>query len=141
MMWPFGAGSDGAGLIHVNGKKERVSRIVCEIENGPAPEAKMDAAHSCGNGHLGCVARKHLRWATRKENVEDARDHGTLAAGELNGHAKLTEDDVRELRRLRGKVSVTKLAEMYGVCTTSISAAQFGKTWATVQDVAAIARD
>jgi len=130
LMWPFGAGSDGYGLIHLNGKKERVARIVCKIENGPSPDPRMDAAHSCGNGHLGCVSRSHLRWATRKENVQDARDHGTISAGERNGHAKLTEADVIYVRNMRGKKKVTDLANEFGVCTTTISQMQFGSTWA-----------
>lgn len=130
LMWPFGAGSDGYGLIHLNGRKERVARIVCHIANGPAPDPKMDAAHSCGNGHLGCISRRHLRWATRKENVQDAREHGTISAGERNGHAKLTEQDVIYIRNMRGKKKVTDLANQFGVVTTTISQMQFGSTWA-----------
>jgi hypothetical protein len=132
LMWPYGAGHDGYGLIDIGGKKRRVPRIICEIENGPAPEPGMDAAHSCGNGHLGCIARKHLRWATRKENVADARAHGTFARGETNGHSKLTESDVLDIRMMRGKVRVSRLAEKYGVSPSTISAVQYGTTWGSV---------
>lgn len=132
LIWPFGRGNDGYGLVAIGGKKVRVSRIVCEIENGPAPEEKMDAAHSCGNGHFGCIARKHLRWATRIENSADTRAHGTLRLGEAMHSAKLTEKDIVCIREARGRVSVTDLAEKYGVVTTTISSVQYGKTWAHV---------
>lgn len=132
LIWPYGCGSDGYGLVDVGGKKKRVSRIICEIENGPPPSPGMDAAHSCGNGHDGCIARKHLRWATRRENVADARAHGTIPQGEANGHAKLTESDVLDIRRMRGRVKVTSLAEKYGVCTSTISSVQYGTTWGSV---------
>ncbi|MDH2092648.1 HNH endonuclease [Rhizobium pusense] len=140
LYWPFGTGSDGYGLINKDGKKVRVSRLICEIENGPAPSEDMDAAHSCGNGHLGCIARKHLRWATRKENVDDAKRHGTILVGEASKQAKLTADAVREIRRLRGIIKVTELARRYGVTTTVISSAQFGDTWASVKDVPPVKR-
>lgn len=36
---------------------------------------KVDLCHNCGNGK--CSNPKHLYWGTRKENIEDAKRHGT----------------------------------------------------------------
>ena len=36
---------------------------------------KLDLCHACGNGK--CSNPKHLYWGTRKENIEDAKRHGT----------------------------------------------------------------
>lgn len=78
LIWPFSKDKYGYGQIMMEGKRKIVSRLSCEIENGPPPSQNLDAAHSCGNGHLGCCSRRHMRWATRKENVADAKAHGTL---------------------------------------------------------------
>lgn len=39
---------------------------------------KVDLCHNCGNGK--CSNPKHLYWGTRKENIEDAKRHGTWAS-------------------------------------------------------------
>jgi len=76
LLWPFSRNADGYGTLKGYGKSDLVHRLVCEAICGPAPPLKTDAAHSCGNGHLGCVNPSHLRWATRSENVQDALLHG-----------------------------------------------------------------
>lgn len=129
LIWPYGRGADGYGIVRINGRATRVSRLSCEEENGPAPFEKMDAAHSCGNGHLGCCSRKHLRWATRLENARDAMSHDTHARGEINGNSKLTDKDVMDIRELRGKVTLRELSERYGVSQGSLCWVQKGKTW------------
>ena len=40
---------------------------------------KIDLCHYCGNGK--CSNPKHLYWGTRKENIEDAKRHGTWKTG------------------------------------------------------------
>lgn len=70
LSWPYAA-TDGYGVMGHNGKKVLVSRRVCEEVNGPAPTPGHHAAHSCGKGHLGCVAKGHLSWKTPFENNQD----------------------------------------------------------------------
>lgn len=74
--WPFSRDDYGYGKMTRNGRTIAVHRYVCEIANGPRPKDN-DACHSCGNGHEGCVNKKHLRWGTRMENVHDMIAHGT----------------------------------------------------------------
>lgn len=38
---------------------------------------KIDLCHACGNGK--CSNPRHLYWGTRKENVQDAKEHGTFS--------------------------------------------------------------
>ena len=94
--WPFARDSKGYGQIKIGGQARRVHRIVCERFNGKPPTVRHDAAHSCGNGHLGCANGYHLRWATRKENSADRYVHGTFR------QAHLTENDVLAIRALAG---------------------------------------
>lgn len=77
LAWPFYTRPDGYGEVRYDGKNWVVSRLVCEMVNGPAPSPHHEAAHSCGKGHEGCVAKAHLRWATHKENHDDRKQHGT----------------------------------------------------------------
>lgn len=78
LIWPYDRDKNGYARIMIGGKNRSVARLVCEVVNGPAPTQKHDAAHGCGWGHGGCVAQAHLRWATRRENMADARAHGTI---------------------------------------------------------------
>lgn len=71
LFWPFARSANGYGSLHWHGREEGTHRLACMFAHGPAPEGRNYAAHSCGNGHLGCVNPRHLRWATQKENMLD----------------------------------------------------------------------
>lgn len=77
LIWPFHRNDSGYPYITDGTKKKRVTRVLCEEANGATPSPQHEAAHSCGNGHLGCVNRHHLRWATHIENEKDKITHGT----------------------------------------------------------------
>ena len=51
--------------------------VLAEFLDTNLPE-KIDLCHYCGNGK--CSNPKHLYWGTRKENIEDAKKHGTWAS-------------------------------------------------------------
>lgn len=53
-----------------------VARDVCFRVHGAPPTPEHEAAHSCGNGHLGCINGNHLSWKTRLENAADRPLHG-----------------------------------------------------------------
>lgn len=80
LTWPYGK-SDGYGIMVVDGKCCKVHRLACEEVSGSPPSPKHEAAHSCGNGHLGCVNPRHLRWRTHKENMREMVEHGRGPAG------------------------------------------------------------
>lgn len=122
IQWPFGERANGYGLITYQGKNWNASRLMCEIAHGSPPQDGMVAAHSCGNGHEGCVNPRHIRWASVKENHDDQLVHGTR-------RTKLTEQEVREIRALRGQVRQSDVAKLFGVSPRTISVAQGRKTW------------
>ncbi|WGG61875.1 HNH endonuclease [Brucella intermedia] len=129
LRWPFHYGPTGYGSVSIDGQKEYAHRYMCSIVNGPAPSNIYEAAHSCGNGHLGCLNPTHLRWATRSENIEDKIEHGTSQHGENNAKAKLTEADVRTIRRMLPSHSNKEIAELYGVTNSAIWHIRIGSTW------------
>ncbi len=129
LRWPFSYNPLGYGAVSVGGVREYAHRYMCELVNGPAPTPCHETAHSCGNGHLGCLNPRHLRWATRSENIEDKIEHGTSQHGENNAKAKLTEADVRTIRRMLPSHSNKEIAELYGVTNSAIWHIRIGSTW------------
>jgi hypothetical protein len=109
--------------------KRLVSHIVCELTKGPRPTPKHEAAHSCGNGHLGCITPSHLRWATHAENCADKIAHGTNNDGERHSMAKLTEKDVAEIRILSGAIKQRDLASIFGVSQAQIWRIIHHRSW------------
>jgi hypothetical protein len=128
LSWPY-ATLRGYGQIRIDGRLEYTHRVVCAMVNGEPASPDLIAAHSCGNGRYGCVNPKHLRWATSKENGEDAVAHGSTPRGEKNRFAKLTEGEVLEIRSLRGKATHNEIAAHYGICASNVSIIQTGKSW------------
>lgn len=120
LIWPFAKSRRGHAALRVDGVLMSVARLVCERVHGPSPSPDLEAAHECGNGHLGCVAKKHLSWKTRAENEADKLRHGTRVRGTMHKLAKLTEDDVRQIRRLAGTTTHRELAEKFGVSESRI---------------------
>lgn len=136
LFWPFAkATQDGRYAIMIGPMKKKVlvHRRLCEEVEGPAPSIKHEATHSCGNGHLACVAKRHLSWKTHRENMADKILHGTSNRGSRNGLAKLNEHQVRRIKRRKGRDTTIALAKKYGVSSASISQIFTGKAWAWVE--------
>lgn len=134
LVWPYAKGSMGRGSIRIGGKTLEVNRLICEGRHGPPPSPEHEAAHECGNGHLACCNPLHLRWDTHTGNQRDRVAHGTSNRGEQSGLAKLTEDQVRHIRSLRGKMPYRLIAEMFGVAAPTISAICNRYSWAWLKD-------
>ena len=131
IIWPYNKDGNGYARGTIDGIERQISPYVCEKAHGlpPAPWPVYQAAHSCGQGHQGCINHRHLRWATAKENMDDQLIHGTRVYGEKHKHAKLTEADVIEIRRLRPGVPLKELATRYGVAISAISRIANGVRW------------
>lgn len=129
ILWPYGKDSDGYGTVRVDGVMHKVHRYVCKAVHGAPPAGDIEAAHSCGNGHLGCIHPKHIRWATPVENTADSIAHGTHVEGERSGMAKLTADAAREIVAQKGLKTTAELANQFGVSARTIRNVQRGDTW------------
>jgi len=131
LIWPFARDKNGyANGGHPAHRSRRAYRIICEFAHGAPPTSGHEAAHSCGRGHEGCVAPAHLSWKTHAENEADKKAHGTLIVGSDHANSRLTEDDVREVRRLFGTMTHEAIAERFGVARATISLISSGATWA-----------
>lgn len=119
--WPLWRNLAGYGYVTVGRKNIAAATIMCEIVNGPKPTPAHESAHSCGRGHLGCVHPKHLRWATRAENMADKLLHGTAPRGENHPQTNLSVDDIRKIRSLAGTHSQSRIGEMFGISQQAVS--------------------
>jgi hypothetical protein len=95
-----------------------IHRLVAEHFIGPIPRDK-EVAHLDGNS-LNNVAA-NLAIVTHMENEKHKEWHGTVGRGETHAQAKLTAEQVREIRLLGPHDSHAVLAEHYGVTKSMIS--------------------
>ena len=75
----------------------RANRASYIIHNGPIPDG-MYVCHTCDIPH--CVNPSHLFLGTQFDNMRDmvAKGRNVNLKGEAHGRAKVTEDDVRDIR-------------------------------------------
>lgn len=108
------------GHFRVNGRMTRATRVSYELHNGPVP-AGMVVRHKCDNPP--CVNPAHLEVGTQRDNVKDRYDRGRQnhVAGEKHGNAKLTEQNVRDIRsRAAAGANKHAMAREYGVSNYAI---------------------
>lgn len=120
LTWPFARNRGGYGTLSVFGKYYQAHRYMCFLAHGWPPTAGHHAAHSCGNGHLGCVNPKHLSWKTPSQNHAESRPHPRW---------KLTPEQVAVIREIKGTEPVEVIASRYGVAETTIRKIHAGQTW------------
>jgi hypothetical protein len=132
LIWPFGRNGRGYPEITWDGRVEGVHRIVCRIVRGNPSQSGMDAAHSCGNGHLGCVNPRHLSWKSRKSNFGDRRKHGTWPEGESHPSHVLTANDVRAIRGMAMSHTQEEIATQFGIGRQHVSNIIRRKAWSHI---------
>lgn len=123
--WPFSKFYYGYGSVRINGRAYGAHRAVCERAVGPAPSEEHQAAHSCGNRL--CCNPKHLRWATRSENMADKLIHDTHTRGERSPQTKLTREDVIAIRA-DARV-LREIAADFGVSQQHVWLIKAGRKW------------
>lgn len=130
-IWTGSRNGDGYGLIAVGSRTDgslsamRAHRVAFFIEHGRWPEP--NALHACDNPPCVRVHPKHVFEGTPSDNMKDmyskGRHGGNSQPGEWNPAAKLTIDQVSDIRRLhaQGGVTYEELASQFGVSPGSIS--------------------
>lgn len=129
-IWLASRTSDGYGRIRVGNRTLQAHRLAYELER-KRPGVGRLVLHSCDNPP--CVNPHHLFQGTVQVNVSDkwAKGRGYRPIGEHNGQAKLSAQDVLNMRAqyMRGGVRHQDLSEKYGVNRATISYVLAEKTW------------
>ena len=122
------------GLFNDNGvRRLRVSRLVAEAFIPKSQDQNRTlVVHNDGNPLNNHVS--NLRWASYKENGADAIKHRTTLRGEKNPNAKLTMNEVIEIRRRyqAGLANHPQLAAQYGITREAISAIVRRVNWSHI---------
>lgn len=124
-VWSGTRNSYGYGVFLLPGERPvRAHRHAYELTHGPIPDGLV-VMHSCDNPP--CINPTHLSLGGRGDNNRDAKAKGRNAAGEANGHAKLTAAQVADIRR--DARTQRAIAAQYGVDESTISQIRAGKRW------------
>ena len=86
----------------------------------------MVVRHRCDN--RACINPEHLELGTIKENMGDKKRCGTHPCGEKNHRHKLTWEQVREIRSLRG-MSQSSIGRLFGVHRSTIEDVLSNRGW------------
>lgn len=110
------------------GKREcEVHRLVLAAFVGPCPEG-MCSRHL--NGIRSDCRLENLQYGTPQENMDDRTIHGRTRRGSQAGRAKLTEEQVADIRKAAASgAPLVALARTAGVAPTTIHAIVSGRTW------------
>lgn len=127
----------GYGHLHFKGKsKAQAHRVSYLLFKGDIPDGLL-VCHKCNNKR--CVNPDHLYLGTNRQNVLDAIRDGLYAnrkyaRGSKASHAKLTDDQVREIRdkygdivnlgkkiRSANGVTMQQLSKEYGISFAQIN--------------------
>lgn len=122
LIWPFARSDTGYAIFGAPPRK--VHRLMCEYRHGPAPTPEHHAAHSCDRGHDGCVNPWHLDWKTASDNQYDRHKDGVQRP-----RWKLTPEQAKEIRELKGLEHTKDTAARYGIRESNVRLIQSGKTW------------
>lgn len=128
-LWQASTYSNGYGRIWVDEAVRLAHKVAWRLANGRYPLKGMQILHSCDV--KACVNPKHLREGTPSDNGQDASERQQLPTGERHWIAKLTENDVREIRRLyeQGDIFQRELGARFGVSNRNIQMICGRKTW------------
>ena len=120
---------NGYGRLNVNGKPALAHRLSWELEHRVKLTPGQHVLHKCDNP--ACVRPSHLMDGDHAMNMADKMSKGRhvygVSKGAAHGGAKLTENDVLEIRA--SSDTGVSLASRYGVSPTQISDIRNRRSW------------
>ena len=134
-LWSGSNMPKGYGRLRVfkNGKwtHDYAHRVSWELAHGPIPDG-MEVLHKCDTP--ACIRPSHLFLGTQIDNIADAvkkkRNRYKASPGTLNGNAKLTEEDVHEIRARRAVGEMGKyIAADFGISKIMVYYIANFKAW------------
>ena len=114
--WQGHQNKDGYGVFSWHGRRTPAHVLALSFSTGELKAEGLDTRHSCDNPP--CVNPDHLKFGTRKENVQDMISRGRQS----KPGQRLTDEDVKEIRERRASGARQKdLAEQYKITEAWVS--------------------
>lgn len=113
-----------------NGKKRvvRVHILVARTFLGPAKgRLVLHRKNNRKNPKL-----ENLEYGSYEDNNDDKYISGTHQMGENNSRSEVTKSQAKAIFRLKGRLTQTEIADMYGISRQAVSDIHRGITWAEV---------
>lgn len=127
-LWPGARTTAGYGTFSENGRSVYAHRRALELSLGRPLAVGAKACHTCDTP--ACVNPNHLFEGTSKANAADMVAKNRQARGERHSQAKLTEQDVCEIRRrVASGETHRSVAPSFGVNERTINKIISGKRW------------
>ncbi len=121
------AGYGRIGLGGYAGKGVPATRVSYEEFIGPVAPG-LYVLHHCDNPS--CINPFHLFLGTQADNMADMRSKGR---GHTTGNAKVTEEQVKEIRRLAALgFSSKQIAPQFGICDRNVRDIVAKRIWTRV---------
>lgn len=128
--WEWQGPVNRKGYGSINGhypRREFVHRLSWMWSKGEIP-TDLCVLHKCDNPR--CVNPEHLFLGSLIDNALDRDRKGRCQHGETHYISKLTENQVREIRRLRGLgILYSTLVRKFKVSMSTIEDILMGRTW------------
>ncbi|HEX2915595.1 MAG TPA: HNH endonuclease [Chloroflexia bacterium] len=127
-LWQAYKHPKGYGYVGVEGNRnDKAHRVAYRLTYGDF-DRKLHVLHKCDNPP--CVRPDHLFLGTNLDNIKDRMAKGRMTGlkGEKNPRAKLTMDQAREIRAIKG-ISQEKIAQRYHVTQSLISKIKLKQNW------------
>jgi len=124
-LWTAFKMPSGYGNFRTPCRHELAHRAAYRIFCGDLEPGK-DVMHSCD--YSSCVNPEHLTLGTRRDNMIDAKQKGRNARGITHGHSKLSESEVKEIRKAKG--TQRTIAGLYSISKTTVHEIKSGRKWA-----------
>lgn len=113
-IWAYATNRDGYGVLQIKNKTVDAHRFMYELLKGKVPSG-CELDHLCKNPL--CVNPEHLEPVSHATNCRRGKN------------AKLTEQDIVEIKKLSKVMSQREIAQNYGVSRQNIGFILQGKRW------------
>jgi len=132
-LWENACGRYVTATLSKNNNKTSylVHRLVAEAFIGHIPNGCV-VCHKDDVGTNNLLENLYI--GTFKDNSDDMRRNGGAMNNGRHFKAVLEIEDVKFIRKMRGKISQRKLGNMFNICQGTVSEIQLRKIWKHVKD-------